>query len=252
MVHMARAYITEKQMPRAFWFYAITHAARMMNAIPGKHSGRLASPFLFVHSVGHDKRTWVPLFSLAFFHHEKDGDIQRSKHQTHTMDGIIIGCCPTSNALLIYNPRNKQYYKPNSYHLDPYRLPGSAYPLIKYDGGLFVSLLRDDNPHFEEKYPPGTRVERVNPTTNMLLSGIVMDIPCPIKALASSEDSTDLPYTILFNNGTSALIPLSQMAGLIPPPPVTPSTVAGTDTLLLPFLCLNSCITFEHEGQYHK
>jgi hypothetical protein len=30
MVHMARAYLTEKQMLRAFWFYAIIHAARMM------------------------------------------------------------------------------------------------------------------------------------------------------------------------------------------------------------------------------
>jgi hypothetical protein len=46
MVHMARAYLTEKQMPCMFWFYAITHAARMMNAIPGKYSGQLASPFL--------------------------------------------------------------------------------------------------------------------------------------------------------------------------------------------------------------
>jgi len=34
MVHMARAYLTEKQMPRAFWFYAVVHSARMMNAIP--------------------------------------------------------------------------------------------------------------------------------------------------------------------------------------------------------------------------
>jgi hypothetical protein len=75
MVHMACAYITEKQMPRTFWFYAITHAARMMNAILGKHSSKLASPFLLVHGVGHDERTWVSIFSLAFFHHEKDGDV---------------------------------------------------------------------------------------------------------------------------------------------------------------------------------
>ena len=34
MVHMARAYLTEKQMTRAFWFYAVVHSARMMNAIP--------------------------------------------------------------------------------------------------------------------------------------------------------------------------------------------------------------------------
>ncbi len=55
MVHMACAYLTEKQMPSTFWFYAITHMAPMMNAIPGKHSGRLASPFLLVHGVGHDE-----------------------------------------------------------------------------------------------------------------------------------------------------------------------------------------------------
>jgi hypothetical protein len=27
MVHMARAYLTEKQMPRTYWFFAVTHAA---------------------------------------------------------------------------------------------------------------------------------------------------------------------------------------------------------------------------------
>ncbi len=27
MVHMARAFLTKKQMPRTFWFYAITHLA---------------------------------------------------------------------------------------------------------------------------------------------------------------------------------------------------------------------------------
>ena len=112
-----------------------------MNTIPGKHSGKLASPFLLVHGVGHDKRTWVPIFSLAFFHHEKDSGVQRSKHQAHTMDGIVIGRSPTSKALLVYNPRNKQYYEPDSYRLDPYHLPGLAYPSIKYDGGLFVNLL---------------------------------------------------------------------------------------------------------------
>jgi hypothetical protein len=36
MVHMARAYLTEKQMPQSFWFYTIVHLVRMMNAIPGK------------------------------------------------------------------------------------------------------------------------------------------------------------------------------------------------------------------------
>jgi hypothetical protein len=122
-----------------------------MNAIPGKHSGLLASLFLLVHGVGHDERTWIPLFLLCYFSHVRDGDVDRSKHQAHTMDGIVIGRSLTSNALLVYNPRNKQYYEPDSYRLDPYCLPGSAYPDIKYDGGLFCTLLRNDNPQFEEK-----------------------------------------------------------------------------------------------------
>ncbi len=127
-----------------------------------------------------------------------------------------------------------------------------AYPSIKYDGGLFCSLLHNDNPQFEEKHPPGTRVEHIDPITNMLISGTVMDIPFPVNVSDSSEDKTDLPYTILFDDGTTASIPLSQMTSLIPPPPVTPTTMDCTNSLLLPFLRLNSWITFEHEGQYHK
>ena len=169
------------------------------------------------------------------------------------MDGIVVGRSPTSNALLVYNPRNKKYYELYSYCLDPYCLTCLVYPSIKYDGGLFVSLLRDDNPQYKEKYPPGKRVERLDPISGMLLSGTVMEIPFPIEAFKSSDDDrTDLPYTILFDNGNTVLIPLSQMAALIPPPPVTPSGHDGTKSLFPPFLRLNSRITFEHNGQYHK
>ncbi len=80
-----------------------------MNAIPGKYSGWLASLFLLVHSVGHDERTWVLLFSLAYFNHKRDGN----EHKAHTMDGIVIGCSPTSNALMVYNPCSKKYYEPD-------------------------------------------------------------------------------------------------------------------------------------------
>jgi hypothetical protein len=253
MVHMACAYLTKKLMPRTFWFYAITHAARLMNAIPGKHSGLLASPFLLVHSVSHDERTWIPLFSLCYFHHIWYRDVNQSKHQAHTMDGIVIGRSPTSNALLVYNPRDMQYYEPDSYRLNLYRLPASAYPDIKYDGGLFCTLLCEDNPQFEEKYPPRTCVECMDPTSNMLLSDTLMNIPFPVDvSLSSSGNVQDRPYTILFDNGTTASILLSQMSGLIPPSPVSSSPSHGTDALLPPFLQLNSRIMYKHEGQYHK
>jgi hypothetical protein len=72
------------------------------------------------------------------------------------MDGIVIVCSPTSNTLLVYNPCNKQYYEPDSYHINPYRLPSLVYQDIKYEGGLFCTLLCYDSPTMEEKYPPGT------------------------------------------------------------------------------------------------
>jgi hypothetical protein len=95
------------------------------------------------------------------------------------MDGIVIGRSPTSNALLVYNPRNLQYYKPDSYQTDPYRLPASVCADIKYDGGLFCHLLQDNNPHMEEKYTLGTSVKRLDPAMNILLSGTVIESPIP-------------------------------------------------------------------------
>ncbi len=75
IVHMARAYLTKKQMPWSFWFYAVVHSIRMMNAIPGKLGGKLVSLFLLAHGVGHDKRTWFPLVLVCYFHHERDGNV---------------------------------------------------------------------------------------------------------------------------------------------------------------------------------
>ncbi len=251
MVHMAHAYLTEKQMPWTFWFYAIVYSARMMSPIPGKFGGKLAPPFLLVHGLGHDERTWFPLFSICYFHHKKDGNVPRSHCQSHTIDGIAIGHSPTLNALLVYNPRTRHYYEPNSYRLDPYRLPSSVYPSLKYDGGLFCSLLCDKNVPVEELYPPGTRVERMDPATNMLLAGMVMDIPL------STSPSGSTSYQVLFDNGTLASIQLSEMASLIPAPPLpasspTNSLSNGSSSLLPPFLSINSRITYKHKGAYHK
>jgi hypothetical protein len=164
------------------------------------------------------------------------------------MDGIIIGRSPTLNALLVYNPRHKQYYKPDSYRVISYQLTGSVYRDINYDGSLFCNLICDNNPTMEEKYPPGTQVEHLDPSTNMLLAGTVMDIPFP----DDFSLDTALSYTILFNNGTSMSIPLLEMADIIPKPPVDIATSNSQDCLLPQFLCLNSKITHKHNRQYHK
>jgi hypothetical protein len=65
MVHMSRVYLTKKQMPQTFWYYAIKNFTRMMNMIPGKYHGKLASPFMLIHGVRPDPRTWLPLFLVC-------------------------------------------------------------------------------------------------------------------------------------------------------------------------------------------
>jgi hypothetical protein len=70
MVYMAWVYLTEKQMPHNSWFYAISHAAQMMNAIPGKYKNRLVLSFLLVHGIVHDECTWIPLFSMCYLYNE--------------------------------------------------------------------------------------------------------------------------------------------------------------------------------------
>ena len=95
----------------------------MMNMIPRKYGTKLDSPFMLAHGTHLDPRTWLLLFSVCYFNHEKDGDALRSKSQAHTMDGIVLGCSPTSNAILLYNPCNQRYYEPGSYNINPYCLP---------------------------------------------------------------------------------------------------------------------------------
>jgi hypothetical protein len=41
---MARAYITDKQVGREFWYYAIKHAAHMSNQVSGRLGRKLTSP----------------------------------------------------------------------------------------------------------------------------------------------------------------------------------------------------------------
>jgi hypothetical protein len=241
MVHMSRAYLTKKQMPRTFRYFAVKHLARMMNMIPGKYRNKLAAPFMLVHGKCPDTRTWLPLFLLCYFHHDKDSDASCSKHQAHTMDGIVVGRSSTSNAILVYNPRNQHYYEPDSYRFNPYHLPSSVYPNIIYDGGLFVSLHRDDSPQISEPYPPGIRVVDFDSTTNTTRLGTVMDTPM--------DPSTSPQYLIQFNDGTTTSVTASKMPSLIPKPDIN---LSNTSHLLPPFLRPNSKIMYKHEGHYQK
>ncbi len=170
-----------------------------------------------------------------------DSNASRLKSQAHTMDGILIGHSPTSNAILVYNPRNQKYYELDSYCLDPYRLPSLVYPTIKYNGSLFVLLHQDDTAVISKSYPLDTQVEEVDPTSRSTRAGTVMDIPF--------DPSTSPQYLIMFDNGTTHFVPASKMPNLIPKPV---ASVSDTTHLLPPFFEVGSKITYKDDGQFHK
>jgi hypothetical protein len=86
----------------------------------------------------------------------------------------------------------------------------------------------------------------------MLLAGTVMDFPFPMAVSDHNLPDSPCPYTAMFDNGTTASIPLSDMSDLIPIPPVDIDASDSHDSLLPPFLRLNSKITYKHEGLCHK
>ncbi len=213
----------------------------MMNMILWKYRGKLASPFMLVHGVCPDQWTWILLFSHCCFHHEKDSNTTCSKSQAHTMNGILLGFSPISNAVLMYNPWNQNYYEPDSYSLNPYWLPSSVYPTIRYNGGLFVSLHQDDAAVISKLYPPWARVEELNSTLELTRAGTVMDI---LFDLSSSPQ-----YLIIFDNGTTCSVLSQDMPALIP---TQVTSVLDTSHLLPQFLDICSKIMFKHESQFHK
>ena len=76
-----------------------------------------------------------------------------------------------------------------------------------------------------------------------------MDIPMYTD---SPDTSSNYSYTILFDNSTTSAVPLLDMASIITTPPVREEDPTFTNSLLPPFLQLNSKITYDHVGQYHK
>ena len=47
---MTREVITEKQVGREFWYFAVRHASMILNQVPGRLGLKLTAPFELVHN----------------------------------------------------------------------------------------------------------------------------------------------------------------------------------------------------------
>jgi hypothetical protein len=90
---MAWAYITNMQMPRTYWFWALGHATQVVNYLPRKVNNKLTTPFELVHGVKPDYRMLFCLFSTVYFKVQQDGahDDRDGIAEALSKQGIAIG-----------------------------------------------------------------------------------------------------------------------------------------------------------------
>lgn len=137
---MARSYITDMQMPRNFWYWALQQTVHVMNYFPCLVNGLSTTPFELVYGIKPDLRTLFRLFSCGYFLHEKDGVRTRDGiSESKTLQGITLGRSRKADGMLFYNPATCQIYTSSDYTLDEGRSTPNAFNL-RYDGGIFVGL----------------------------------------------------------------------------------------------------------------
>ena len=238
---MARAYLTDAGMSRDYWFFAIAHAARMMNYIPGKVDGKLTTSFELVHRVKPNGRTLFPLFSIVYFSQNKttgtdsdaDASGDRSTFMSRSQVGIAVGRSTKTNALRVYSPSTKQYYEPDTYSFDPSRRPSNEWPdQIQYDGGLYVNLYRDSHHNkVPEPYPPGMPF-KLPGDDDHLIDVIVSALP----VRSASGEVLREHYLLQKPDGSLVTKTLQEMDELADAPAnrVIPITPPSTATASLP------------------
>jgi hypothetical protein len=91
VVDMARAFLTDAQMPRAFWFQAVQHATRVCNIFPCCVNGELTTAFELAYGVKPDYRVLFRLFSVGYYKVYKEGERFRDGiREAQSKQGIAI------------------------------------------------------------------------------------------------------------------------------------------------------------------
>ncbi|KAL7549847.1 hypothetical protein ACHAWF_013106, partial [Thalassiosira exigua] len=255
IVQMARAYVTEKQVGREFWFFAIAHGASMINQVPGRLGRKLTTPFELVHGCKPDTKTWFELFSVGYFNHPQDGDQARSNVEDQSLDGIAVGRDEKSNTIVFYNPITKSYYRPQAFRLDESRLPATTFPTsIRYDGGLTCGLFRNRTDPVPEPFPPGTRVNVKR--DEAVVRGTIQRVPIfaspLVQTAASQDDASPSSYAILLDDGTTVERSFEDLTSSSPADRPPSETAPNPFASLPHFLQLNAKLTMDHEGSFHK
>jgi hypothetical protein len=205
---MARAFITDMQMPKNFWYWALHQSIQVMNYIPCTVSGVFTTPHELVYGVKPDLRILFHLFSTGYFRKMKDSTLHHSGVSTSTsMQGIALGRYRKTGDMLFYSPHSKEIITSSDYKLDEGRHTPTAFNL-SYDGGIFVGLYNHNGSTSFEPYPEGTSLfypiklnQSDKHTTAMRGTVISFPIPSPQSGLPVSDKEAS-PLVIRLIDGS--------------------------------------------------
>jgi len=219
---MARSYITDMQMPRCYWYWALRHAVHVINYLPCTVNTLTTSPHELVYGVKPDYRTLFRLFSTGYFKHEKDSDRARDGiAEAKSMSGIAIGRCRKTDGLLFYCPHTKVIYSSGDFKLDEGRNTPNTFNL-QYEGGIFVGMYDSASITSQaEPFPQGTPVVFPLEDCNkkiINMRGTVISVPVPnTPSQLPRSDAESPPYVIRLVDGTTHRVSPLMMDDIVAP-----------------------------------
>ena len=211
ITNMCRSYITQYKMPRKYWWWALRHAAQVVNMLPCSVDGIKTSPLELVFGVRPDYSILVPIFAVTYFRHLRDGARSRDGMESRVMQSILLGRSERADGYILYSPHTKEFYVSSECKIDQRSCTPTTFNLI-YDGGIFFGLY-DSSPVAQgvEPYPPGTTVFRTAEDGSKI-PGAVTSVPLPSSAKCLPDStSTSNFYSVKMKNGETILLSPDDM-----------------------------------------
>lgn len=193
-----------------------------------------------------DYGTLVPLFSTAYFKHDRDRNRARDGSESKVLQAILVGRSHQADGYLLYSPYTREFYVSGDCKIDTGNHTATAFNL-KYDGGMFLGIY--DSSHIfngTEPYPPGTTAIFTN-IEGKLSTGTVTSCPLPEHDQGFPTSScTKAKYSVKMTDGE--IITLSPEALDL----VMDSRHEISKSSLPQWLHHNAKIMLFHKNNFHK
>ena len=170
---MARCLLTDAQLPKSFWLWAVREACHRLNMTPrlDPANGSQMTPFETFFGRKPDARVLFPFGCVGYYR------VDSPTFTSESRPGIALGRSDYTNGLIFYNPLNKTFAVSADYTLDEGKAVRSYFERIVYDGGFDAKSLHSRSRQHAEPLPPGSNVYAYLHDKRLTVAGEVLEVP---------------------------------------------------------------------------